>query len=120
MVHQLIQGGASVNTSSKTGWTPLMLAALEGNLEVVKSLLQAGAHPDTASQAGLTALIRAAQRGDEAMVKALLNAGADPGVRIDGVDASWWAAACGHSSLSATLTEARRPALAAAGTGEGR
>jgi hypothetical protein len=116
MVHQLIEGGANVNISSKTGWTPLMLAALEGHLEVVKSLLQAGAHPDTRSEAGLTALIRATQRGDAAMVQALLNAGADPGVRVDGVDASWWAAASGHSSLA----ETERSVLVASRAGKSR
>jgi ankyrin repeat protein len=120
MVRELIRGGADVNTSSKTGWTPLMLAALEGHLEVVKSLLQAGAHPDTSSEAGLTALIRATQRGDGAMEEALLHAGADPGVRVDGVDASWWAAASLHSSLSEALDETRRSLRIASRAGDGR
>jgi ankyrin repeat protein len=36
----LLGNGADVNTRTKDGWTPLFLAAKNGNTEVVRALLE--------------------------------------------------------------------------------
>lgn len=51
-IETLIQAGAEVNVSTKTGWTPLMSAPASA----AKLLLDAGANPNTANQNGETAL----------------------------------------------------------------
>jgi ankyrin repeat protein len=99
----LIDSGASLDQQTDTGWTPLGIAALKGHWRVAKTLLDAGADPDAESEAGLTPLMRAAQQGDQRMVRILLRAGADPHVRIDGVDAAWWADASGHDAITRLL-----------------
>lgn len=94
---------------TRTGWTPLMMAVAEGHADIAETLLEAGANPDISSSAGLTPLILAAQRGDVRTVKALLLAGADPEIRVDGVDAAWWAASEGDEELAALLGTASPP-----------
>ena len=42
-VRQLIQEGQDVNRGNRFGWTPLMLAALNGHDQVVQELIRAGA-----------------------------------------------------------------------------
>ena len=108
LVRLLLDLGAGIDLSTRTGWTPLALAALEGRRRALRTLLGAGADPDAASEAGLTPLMRAAQRGDRRMARALLQAGADRDLRIDGVDAAWWAATLGHEELEALLSVVSR------------
>lgn len=105
IVRMLIGLGADVNHPTKTGWTPAALAALEGHRRVLRTLLRVGADPNAASEAGLTPLMRAAQRGDGRMARLLLQRGADRELRIDGVDAAWWAETTGHPALARLLSE---------------
>jgi serine/threonine-protein phosphatase 6 regulatory ankyrin repeat subunit B len=105
----LIESGADADRPTKTGWTPLAFAATEGHRRVLRTLLRAGADPNSASEASLTPLMRAAQRGDRRMVEALLRAGAVRTLRIDGVDAAWWAAAAGHAELNELLSAGSTP-----------
>ena len=109
LVRLLIESGADVDRPTKTGWTPLAFAATEGHRRVLQTLLRAGADPNSASEASLTPLMRAAQRGDRRMVQALLRAGAVRTLRIDGVDAAWWAATTGHTELSELLSAGSTP-----------
>jgi uncharacterized protein len=62
---------------NKTGWTPLHYAATGGHLAVVKLLLENNAYIDAESPNGTTPLMMAAQYGSAAAVKLLLEAGAD-------------------------------------------
>jgi ankyrin repeat protein len=63
---------------NKPGWAPLHYAATNGHVEVMKLLLEENAYIDAASPNGTTPLMMAARYGSESAVKLLLEAGADP------------------------------------------
>ena len=63
---------------NKTGWTPLHYAATRGRLDVMRLLLENYAYIDAASPNGSTPLMMAAQYGTDEAVKLLLDEGADP------------------------------------------
>ena len=63
---------------NKTGWTPLHYAASRGHLDVIRLLLDNYAFIDAASPNGTTPLMMAAQYGSDDAVKLLLDEGADP------------------------------------------
>jgi ankyrin repeat protein len=69
----------SVSGTGQDGWTPLMYAALYGNVESCKLLLGEGAAVNARNTAGGTALMYAVD--DVAKVKLLLERGADPNLR---------------------------------------
>lgn len=66
---------------NKPGWTPLHYAASGGKTEVVQLLLEHYAYIDAESPNGSTPLMMAAMYGTTDTVKALLAAGADPGLK---------------------------------------
>jgi ankyrin repeat protein len=66
---------------NKPGWTPLHYAATHGHLEVMVLLLDKFAYIDAASPNGTTPLMMAAFYGTPSAVKLLLEAGADPLLR---------------------------------------
>jgi ankyrin repeat protein len=72
---------SGVKASGSTGSTPLMYAALYGDVDAMRRLLEAGADPDAASEAGSTALMQAIHDPDK--TRLLLDAGANPNVRPD-------------------------------------
>ena len=63
---------------NKTGWTPLHYAATHGHIEVIKLLLEENAYIDAESPNRTTPLMMAARYGTAAAVKLLLDEGADP------------------------------------------
>ncbi len=63
---------------NKTGWTPLHYAATHGHLDVLRLLLEHHAYIDAASPNGSTPLMMAAQYGSDDAVRLLLDEGADP------------------------------------------
>ncbi len=63
---------------NKTGWAPLHYAATRGRLDVMVLLLDKFAYIDAASPNGTTPLMMAAHYGSPSAVKLLLEAGADP------------------------------------------
>jgi len=63
---------------NKTGWTALHYAATRGHLDVLRLLLDKSAYIDAASPNGTTPLMMAAFYGTPSAVKLLLEAGADP------------------------------------------
>jgi len=63
---------------NKTGWTPLHYAATNGHLEVMRLLLEHHAYIDAESPNGTTPLMMAAHYGSVNAVKLLLESGADP------------------------------------------
>ena len=66
---------------NKTGWAPLHYAATNGHLEIMQILLDEHAYIDAESPNKSTPLMMAAKYGSPAAVKLLLEAGADPRLR---------------------------------------
>ena len=66
---------------SKPGWTPLHYAATAGHVEIIEILLEEHAFIDAESPNKTTPLMMAAKYGSPAAVKVLLEAGADPAAR---------------------------------------
>ncbi len=63
---------------NKTGWTPLHYAATAGNIALINLLLEKHAYIDAESPNGSTPLMMAAMYGTPSAVKLLLEEGADP------------------------------------------
>jgi uncharacterized protein len=63
---------------NKTGWTPLHYAATSGNIALINLLLEKHAYIDAESPNGSTPLMMAAMYGTPSAVKLLLEEGADP------------------------------------------
>jgi len=79
VVEELIKSGADVHAASKTGFTPLMVAAQQGDEVSTRILLSAGAKPNVAQpKTGLTPLMIASAMAQAKAVDVLLDNGADP------------------------------------------
>ena len=79
VVEELVKRGADVQPGSKTGFTPLMFAAQQGDADSARILLRAGAKPNDAQpKTGLTPLMIASAMGNAKAVDLLLDNGADP------------------------------------------
>ena len=64
--------------------TPLVAAAISGQLDVVRLLIASGAEISTVDKnCGSTALHYAVENGDTAIARELLEAGADPNLEIE-------------------------------------
>ena len=67
----------NVNAKNSQGWTPLLIATIEGNTEMVKMLISLGANVNQALDFGSTPLMIAADKGFPKIVEILLAANAD-------------------------------------------
>ncbi len=72
-----INAGADVNFVEKQGYTPLHIAALRGNIEIVKTLIGFGANVNAIDQNGETPLHKAALWGNTKVAEILLDCGAN-------------------------------------------
>ncbi len=77
----IIPGGTEVNAADENGVTFLMKAALQGNVERVKTLIRQGANVNAMDKDSETALMAAAFNGNEQIVHILLEKGAIVGIR---------------------------------------
>jgi ankyrin repeat protein len=68
---------------NKPGWAPLHYAATNGHVDVIRLLLAEYAYIDATSPNGTTPLMMAARFGSEPALIALLQAGADPSLKND-------------------------------------
>jgi ankyrin repeat protein len=79
VIEELVRRGADVSAGSKTGFTALMFAAQQGDVDIAKILVRAGAKPnDPQPKTLLTPLIIASAMGHVQTVDYLLDNGADP------------------------------------------
>ncbi|WP_329170369.1 ankyrin repeat domain-containing protein [Streptomyces decoyicus] len=112
-VGALLKLGASPSAPDAEGETPLYLAAVSGQTDMVRLLLEAGATPDVESRGEGTAglpLCAAACWDHSGAVRELLAHGADPDRREDdgtSYTALMWAATGGHQRTAELLLEAR-------------
>jgi ankyrin repeat protein len=89
VVDELVKHGADVALASKTGFTPLMFAAQQGDADSALILIKAGAKPnDSQPKSGLTPLIIASAMSNAKAVDVLLDNGANP----NAVDSNGYAA----------------------------
>ena len=81
VVEELVKRGADVKAGSKTGFTPLMFAAQQDDVESARILIDAGANPNEVrpkSGNSYTPLIIASAMGNAKVAELLLDKGADP------------------------------------------
>ena len=79
LVGLLVDSEADVHLGSKSGFTPLMFAAQQGDIESARILLEAGAKADELMpKTGLTPLLVASASGFEDVTTLLLERGANP------------------------------------------
>ena len=84
---KLIQAGGEVNEQTSLGSTPLLVASMNGHVEVVNILIQAGAEVNTQVKEGIfkgwTPLHLASLNGHVEVITALLAGGADKTLKDD-------------------------------------
>jgi len=78
LVAMLLDAKDDINVVSKTGRTPLFVAADADHFDTVKLLIERGAKVDKALSTGETPLMAAARNGSAKVVSLLLDNGADP------------------------------------------
>ena len=71
-VLELINDSSQINLQDDCGWTPLIAAAWEGDIEIVTALLRANADPDMQDYAGHTARNAATLQGHDLIATILL------------------------------------------------
>lgn len=81
-VKELLERGTDPNFHDEdSGETPMTLAALQDNAELVGVLVEGGAHMEFRARDGLTPLHKAAIRGMHRSLQTMLDFGASPDVR---------------------------------------
>jgi ankyrin repeat protein len=73
----LLNSGDDLNQRDKDGTTPLMWAAVQGSLDLVKALVEKGAQVNAKDNRGRTALMIASYRAHPDVIELLLRTGAD-------------------------------------------
>ncbi len=104
----LLYAGANVRATTRLGgYTPLLIAARDGNAPMVEALLAGGADPKATTTAGATPLMLAARAGSVDAVKLLLAHGADVNATepVKGETALTFAAAMGRAAVVRVLAE---------------
>jgi hypothetical protein len=98
---------ADLNSRGELGMTPLMLAALKGELELVENLLAMGADVKAVNDDEHHALWFACVNGDLTLVQRLIRAGSNLDNRnVNGVTCAIYAASTGKLAVLKLLVEA--------------
>lgn len=102
-----LKAGMDVDIRDEREWTPLMVAAFNGNEVVAKLLIQHGANPNALDRAGYAPLHWAALNGFESVVKMLIDKGVDRDARSKfGITALMQTASGGHCGVLTLLLQA--------------
>ncbi|HZR26386.1 MAG TPA: ankyrin repeat domain-containing protein [Vicinamibacterales bacterium] len=107
LAKMLLYAGANVKATTRIGgYTPLLIAARDGDAPLIDTLLGAGADPNSTTTNGTTALMFAAASGRVDAVKALIAKGANVNVAEPqkGETALTFAAANGRADVIRELT----------------
>jgi uncharacterized protein len=118
-VDMLVRAGAK-SSPNREGMTPLAMAALFGNPQIVDRLLKAGADAKALGPNGESILMFAARNGNPDVIKVLVEAGANVNARepVRGTTALMWAVEQRHPEAVAALLKAGAdPAARSAGAG---
>ena len=84
-VERLLAAGADPNARAPRGFTPVLFAAREGNVDVLGPLVRAGANvDDVVPERGMSALLLATYNAEYDLAAALLDEGADPNIAENG------------------------------------
>ena len=83
-VAQLLRNKVNVNAKSDNGKTPLMIASINGQIEITKILLKANADVTIKDEDGKTAIIMASENGYTGIVNLLKLHGVKDTVQIQG------------------------------------
>ncbi len=103
-----LEAGMSPDVRNQWGATLLHLAALNGNVPMVRLLLDYGADPNARQSQGATPLHLAAHEGHLEVVRLLLERGADPTIRHKGGETPLQVALRrGHKKVAKLLESAR-------------
>ncbi len=78
MVKYLVEDISDLNFRNNYGQTPLFLASIKGNINIVNTLIENGANVNMANPNGITPLIISSVHNHFHIVKLLLENGADP------------------------------------------
>uniref|UniRef100_A0A8C2PSZ2 Ankyrin 2a, neuronal n=1 Tax=Cyprinus carpio TaxID=7962 RepID=A0A8C2PSZ2_CYPCA len=106
LVEELMERGATVNSSTKKGNTALHIACLAGQKEVAKLLMKRGADVNSQSQNGFTPLYMAAQENHLDVVRYLLENGGNQSMATeDGFTPLAIALQQGHNQVVSLLLE---------------
>ena len=87
IVHRLIEQGADLDISTSKGFTLLMIAARNGDIEMARTLLAAGVDINAVGADGTHVLPYALVLGQAAFAHFLLGEGANPNATVSGVTA---------------------------------
>ena len=115
----LMRAGAK-SSANREGMTPLAMAALYGNPQIVDRLLKGGADAKALGPNGETMVMFAARNGNPDVIRLLVEAGANVNARepVRGTTALMWAVEQRHPEAVAALLKAGAdPAARSAGAG---
>jgi ankyrin repeat protein len=118
-VDMLVRAGAK-SSPNREGMTPLAMAALFGNPQIVDRLLKAGADAKALGPNGESMVMFAARNGNPDVIRLLVEAGANVNARepVRGTTALMWAVEQRHPEAVAALLKAGAdPAARSAGAG---
>ena len=115
----LVRAGAK-SSPNREGMTPLAMAALFGNPQIVDRLLKAGADAKALGPNGESMVMFASRNGNPDVIRLLVEAGANVNARepVRGTTALMWAVEQRHPEAVAALLKAGAdPAARSAGAG---
>jgi len=105
-IKALLGGGSKIDARDNEGYTPLMWASLNGQVNAVATLVTLGANLNIQDREGYSALMWATQNKHVTIVRQLLNAGASVNQRDShGYTSLHWAAQDGQLNIAQMLLQ---------------